>query len=232
MNRVAVLFDLDDTLIDYSGRVAACWDAACTRVVDAGVDPQVVAAAVHEVRAWFWADPARHARERVDMLGAWTKITAIALARVGAPSAVLARAVATDFATRRMLATTLFDDALPCLRRLRARGVALGLVTNGDVRLQREKLARHGLDDRFDAVVIDGEFGVGKPDPAVYRHVIARLGVEAACATMVGDNVEWDVLGAERAGVTGVWLDRGGAGLPAGHPPVRTIRTLADLLPD
>jgi putative hydrolase of the HAD superfamily len=230
MTHVAVLFDLDDTLLDYSGNVAGCWDAACAHAAGAGVDPAVLARTVHDVREWFWADRDRHARERVDMLRAWTTIVSLALERLGRPSELVARAVADDFATRRMLSAALFDDAVPCLTALRRAGVVLGLVTNGDARMQREKLARHALEPFFDAIVIEGELGVGKPDAAVYRHVLGLLGVAPAATTMVGDNLEWDVVGAARAGVTGVWLDRAGRGLPPDAPRARVIRTLAELV--
>ena len=226
----AVLFDLDDTLIDYSGNVEACWDAACARVAAAGLDPAAVARAIHAVREWFWGDPVRHARERVDMIGAWTKIAAQALGRVGHPSELLARAIATDFAARRMATTVLFDDALPCLRMLAARGVPLGLVTNGDAGMQREKLARFDLTPQFAVIVIEGEFGTGKPDAAVYRHALAALGTRADATIMVGDNFGWDVAGANAAGLAGVWLDRAGRGLPKDAAPARAIRSLAELV--
>jgi putative hydrolase of the HAD superfamily len=228
----AVLFDLDDTLIDYSGAVASCWDAACAHAAGVGLDAAAVASAVHEVRGWFWGDPVRHRRERVDMLGAWTKIAAAALARLGRPSDVVARAIAVDFAARRMATTTLFADALPCLAALRARGIALGCVTNGDAAMQREKLARFALEPYFAAVVIEGELGAGKPDAAVYRHALAALGVAPDAAVMVGDNLDWDVAGAQAHGLGGVWIDRAGTGLPAGAPvrPTRVVRSLAELL--
>jgi putative hydrolase of the HAD superfamily len=226
----AVLFDLDDTLLDYSGSVADCWDAACTGAAETGIDPAALARTVHEVRAWFWADRDRHARERVDMLRAWTTIVSLALERLGRPSELVARAVADDFASRRMLSATLFDDAVPCLTTLRREGFALGLVTNGDARLQREKLARHALAPLFDAILIEGEFGVGKPDVTVYRHVLGLLGIAPSAATMVGDNLEWDVVGAERAGLAGIWLVRAGRGDATATACV-TIRTLAELTP-
>jgi putative hydrolase of the HAD superfamily len=237
----AVLFDLDDTLLDYSGRVAECWAAACGRAGEVGVDAEALARAVHDTRAWFWADPERHARERVDMRRAWTTIVSMALERLGRPSELVARAVADDFAARRMRTAALFDDALPCLGGLRGAGVRLGLVTNGDAGMQREKLARHDLSRWFDAIVIEGELGVGKPDVAVFRHALGLLGVDAAAATMVGDDLERDVAGAERAGIAGVWLDRAGRGPTStgstshgptsGAAPARVVRTLAELVP-
>jgi putative hydrolase of the HAD superfamily len=226
----AVLFDLDDTLIDYSGNVEACWDAACARVASARLDPVAVARAIHAVREWFWSDPVRHRRERVDMIGAWTKIAAQALERVGHPSELLARAIATEFAARRMATTVLFDDALPCLRALATRGVPLGLVTNGDAGMQREKLARFDLAPHFAVIVIEGEFGAGKPDAAVYHHALAALGTRGDATMMVGDNFGWDVAGATAAGLAGVWLDRAGRGLPKDAAPARVIRSLAELV--
>ena len=47
-------------------------------------------------------------------------------------------------------------------------------MTNGASCWQREKLEASGLADRFDAVVVSGELGTAKPDPAVYAHALRR----------------------------------------------------------
>ena len=57
----------------------------------------------------------------------------------------------------------LFDDALPCLRALRALGMRLAAVTNAAGDHQRAKLGALGLESTFDAVLISGELGVAKP---------------------------------------------------------------------
>ena len=48
---------------------------------------------------------------------------------------------------------------------------------------------------------------------------------------MVGDNLEWDVIAPQRLGLSGVWIDRAGAGLPDDFTgkPHRIIRTLSEL---
>jgi len=74
----ALLVDLDDTLLDYSGGVDACWEAACEAAAP-NVERAALLAALIDTRQWFWSDPERHRRERVDMVGAWTKIAARAL---------------------------------------------------------------------------------------------------------------------------------------------------------
>ena len=228
----AMLFDLDDTLLDYSGEAARCWSEACVTVAEpAGVDPAALRAAIREVVAWFWSDPERHRRERTDMLGAWRKIVEGALDRCGGCRDGLAARVAADFAARRRATWSLFPDAVPTLEELRARGVALGLVTNGDAGMQREKIAGFDLARFFDVVVIEGEFGCGKPDARVFQHALGALGVGPRDAWMVGDHLVWDVLGAQQVGVSAAWLDRPGHGLPSDAPavPDRILGSLAGL---
>ena len=170
------------------------------------------------------------------MPGAWRKIVAHGLERMGVPNAPLAAAVAEDFAARRWAVIHLFPGVAEALGRLRDGGVAMALVTNGDKSQQRRKIERYDLARYFDAILIEGEFGAGKPEEIVYRHVLERLGVPAREAWMVGDNIEWDVAAPQRLGLRGVWVDRDGTGLAAGsavrpHRVIREFRELADPTP-
>jgi putative hydrolase of the HAD superfamily len=110
--------------------------------------------------------------------------------RCGCADDALAAAIARDFAARRREAMRLYPEARTVLDALRARGVPLALVTNGDARMQRDKIARHDLARYFGAIVIEGEFGCGKPEARVYREALQRLGVEADGVCMVGDHLE------------------------------------------
>jgi putative hydrolase of the HAD superfamily len=229
----ALLVDLDDTLLDYSGGVDECWSAACETVAGpAGIDTALLVEAVRKERRLFWDDPERHRLERVDMPGAWRKIVARGLERMGAPGGVLAGAVAEDFAARRWAVMRLFPGVPEALGKLRDGGVVMALVTNGDKRQQRAKIERYDLGRHFDAVLIEGEFGAGKPDETVYRHVLESLGVPAAEAWMVGDHLEWDVGAPQRLGLRGVWVDREGAGVTPGSAvrPHRIIREFPEIL--
>jgi putative hydrolase of the HAD superfamily len=227
----ALLLDLDDTLLDYSGGVDADWEAVVRSHTPVGLDPTRLVAVVAETRRWFWDDPERHRRERVNMLGAWQHIVEFALARTGVEADGLAPAIARDFAARRRATMRLFPEVLESLERFRRRGVPLGLVTNGDASQQRDKIERHGLGPFFDAIVIEGEFGAGKPDEMVYRHALAQLGAAPDAAWMAGDHLEFDVEAPQSLGLKGVWVDRVGRGLPAGSHvrPHRIVRSLRDL---
>src|SRR5438445_328723 len=189
-----------------------------------------------EIEIWFTQRRGRYYliaehRERVNMLGAWQHIVEFALERLGRPAPDLAAAVARDYAARRRAMMRLFPDSLACLTELRRRGIPLALVTNGDAGQQRDKIERHDLARFFDEIVIEGEFGAGKPDEAVYRHALGALGMTPGDALMVGDHLEFDVGAPQRLGLTGVWMDRSGLGLPQGSAvqPHRIIRSLDEL---
>ena len=227
-----LLLDLDDTLLDYSGGVDDCWSASCTFGCTSGaLDSATLVSAVAASRRSFWDDPAKNRRERVNMLGAWTKIVAHALETLGRPDPALAETVAAEFARRRRERMKLFPDSLACLTAWRQAGVRLGMVTNGDASQQRDKIERHGLASFFDVIVIEGEFGAGKPDEAVYRHALRALGCAPEDACMIGDHLEFDVAGAQRLGLQGIWIDRLGTWLPAESSvrPDRIIRSLMEL---
>jgi len=228
----ALLLDLDDTLLAYSAGVDDSWAQACGAAA-LPVEAATLLAALAETRTWFWTgDPARHARERVNMLGAWTKIVAEALARCGCADERLAAAIAREYSARRRDTMRLFPETRAFLDALRARGLPLALVTNGDALQQRDKIERHDLARYFGAILIEGEFGCGKPEARVYREALRRLGVGPEGVWMVGDHLEWDVLAPQRLGLTGVWIDREGAGLPADTDarPHRIIGSLSELL--
>jgi putative hydrolase of the HAD superfamily len=228
-----LLVDLDDTLLDYSGGVDECWTVACeTIAAPTGVDTASLVESVRAARRWFWDDPERHRRERVNMLGAWTKIVAHGFERLGRPDEALAAAIAEDFSARRWEVMRLFPGSVETLGRLRDSGVTMALVTNGDKGQQRRKIERFDLARFFDVILIEGEFGVGKPEEAVYRHVLERLGVPAAEAWMVGDHLEWDVGAPQRLGLRGIWIDRERTGLaPAAVVrPHRIIREFPEII--
>lgn len=83
------------------------------------------------------------------------------------------------------------------------------LLTNGDPSLQKEKLAGvPELAPYFNEIVISGAFGKGKPDVSIFEHCLKLMNIEKDDAIMVGDNLNTDILGASRAGIKTVWINR------------------------
>lgn len=219
----AILFDLDDTLLDAYGDPAGAWK----RLLDAhdhGLDPDIAAripATIQDVARPYWADAQWASRWRVDLKGARRLVLRETFERLEladrtmADSAMhkLAEELADAFFELRKAEYKLFPDALPVLTALRAEGVKLALITNGGADIQRHKVERFGLENYFDHIQIEGEFGKGKPEPEVYVHALSKVGCEGCDTWMVGDNLEWDVLAPKRAGITGIWFDPKKAGL-------------------
>ena len=124
----------------------------------------------------------------------------------------------------------LFDDAVHTLEALRPR-FRLGLVTNGPSRTQRQKIEQFRLIDYLDLLIVSEEVGVAKPDPAIFAIALEQLGVLPGEALFVGDSLEFDLRGAEAAGMPFIWMNPRGEPLPHDLArPLAVIRRLTDLL--
>jgi putative hydrolase of the HAD superfamily len=227
------LLDLDDTIVALSGSADPCWRQVCDRfsVQVEGLMPQVLFDVIKESRVWFWSDSGRHQRGRLDLEAARREIVARAFDRLGIGAPDLANEVADTFSRERDEGIYLLPGTLEALHCFLERGIRLALVTNGMADSQRGKIERFGLASFFDCIVIEGEFGAGKPDGRVYAYALARLNVLPEEVWMVGDNLEWDVAGPQRMGIKGIWIDLAGSGLPEDSSvrPDLIVGSLAEL---
>lgn len=225
----AVLVDLDDTIVDGSA-VVDCWDVACETCAP-HVDPQTVLAEILRLREWFWSDPARHRQGRLDLAAARRQITKMALAAIGTDDDALVERIAERYDRCRDERTALFPGAVETLKWLRESGCRLALLTNGAAEIQRQKIVRFQLEPLFDLILVEGELGFGKPDERIYRLALNELAASPPQTWMVGDNLEWDVGQPQKMGMTGIWVDAAGAGLPASSAvsPDLIIRGLSEL---
>ena len=230
----ALLLDLDDTILAFEQSAAPMWLKVCIEFEDRlpGVTPQQVVDSVEEFRAWYWSDPDRHRRARLDLLLARRDVITGAFQQLGIEDSDLAAEIGDGYAEAREAAVTPFPGAIETIQAFRDAGVRLALVTNGSSDAQRSKIQRFGLEPLFDHVQIEGEFGAGKPDPSVYLHALDRIGGKPSDAWMVGDNLEWEVAAPQRLGIVGIWIDWRGDGLPPDSAvrPDRIITSLTELV--
>ena len=216
-----VVFDLDDTLTR-AGDKTELWRRTIehVRTVLPNVDGR-------ELRRRAGAAREAHYPEvlarRLELDAFWRVQLAEAVAPWGElPEQVLAAWVAEREADldRRRLVT----GGREIIDGLRVAGLRVGLLTNGPSRLQRHKLAATGLDRLLDAVAISEEIGVAKPDVAAFRCAAALLGCRPAETAMVGDQLEWDLEGALRAGYRlAIVIGTGTDALPDGGLRVHTF---------
>jgi len=229
----AMLLDLDDTIINYGGNTDAAWRTVCDDAAHAvdGLDAAALLAEIHRVRTWYWSDPDRHREGRADLRAASRRIVEQALRHLGYAGGDLAPRIAEAYRDRREAAMQLFPGALETLQRWRNRGITLGLVTNGTGADQRAKIERFALAPYFEHILIEGEFGCGKPDARVYRAALDGVRATPAQTWFVGDNLEWDIAAPQRLGLFTVWVDNARSGLPAEAAvrPHRIVNALAEL---
>ncbi len=106
----------------------------------------------------------------------------------------------------------LYDDALPTLDALRARGLKIGLLSNSARDLD-EFVAHHGL--TVDAALTSRSHGKTKPHETIFLRMLELLEVAAEEAVMVGDTIEDDIEGARSVGMHALLVDREGRYGPA-----------------
>lgn len=229
-----LLLDLDDTILELSNSRDRCWQSSCTRFISQldGLTPEVVFTTIKEKSNWFWKDVERQREGRLNMQRTQREIVAAALRQLGRDNRALAHEIADVYMTEREETLQLFPGAIDTLHRLREQSVRLALITNGSTVLQRRKIEKFALASFFDCILIEGEFGMGKPDRRVYLHVLDQLGATPAETWMVGDNLECDVAAPQQLGIFGIWVDVAGIGLAESSPvrPDRIIRLLSELI--
>lgn len=152
-----VLFDLDETLVHYDHAVRVR-----TLAERVGVEPA-------RIEAELFASGLEHDSDlgRYDAQGQADALAARLGVPVGLTDCIAARA-----------ASMLVDDEVLALARSLAASTAVAILTNNGL-LVRDHLPAlcPALSPLFDGrVLCSAEFGVGKPDPAIYAHAAARVG--------------------------------------------------------
>jgi putative hydrolase of the HAD superfamily len=220
-----VLFDLDDTLCDYAASREARLRRAFSLARRLAADPRRLDAMVEQSVSM---EP--HGADHFPRL----------FEAHGVDGTTSAAAASRWYRRNRFFGLRLHADARETLLEVRRNrdedGTSsrrtVGLVTNGPAEVQRDKIAMLGLEELIDFAVVSGELGVWKPDPAIFRAALRLGGSDAEDAVFVGDSPEYDIAGAQAAGMRSVWMDRGGSGWnPALPPPDRTVVALREVPP-
>jgi putative hydrolase of the HAD superfamily len=133
---------------------------------------------------------------------------ALGLKKLGIDDPDLAAELGERFPQERKKAPFVYEETFEVLDKLKDN-YQLILITNGSPNLQHTKLAlTPELIPYFDHIVISGDFGKGKPDPSIFEYALSRLSLQKEDVIMVGDNLMTDILGANRAGIKSVWINR------------------------
>jgi len=217
-----ITFDLDDTLWDVRPALQAAeqaqWSFLASRFPDLHLDstPRETLDTIR--RTVLKKEPAL--AHRISLFRE-RFIDALLQSHGVAPdaAAVAASEAFAAFLSQRH-AVTLFDDAATVLQALK-RQYRIGAITNGNADVYQTPIG-HLFDHAWRAE----EFGISKPDPALFHHAFTDAGVTAAEVVHVGDCHQNDVGGAVAAGATAIWFNpEGGESAVAAS----VVRNLAEL---
>ncbi len=103
----------------------------------------------------------------------------------------------------------IFPNSPILLKRLKAMGYIVGVITNGPSILQNHKMDTSGLRPYCDIVVVSGDVGVHKPDPALFVYTADKLGLKCDECVYVGDHPVNDIQGALEAGMKAIRMNYG-----------------------
>ncbi|UCC17327.1 MAG: HAD family hydrolase [Dehalococcoidales bacterium] len=230
----AILFDLDDTIITGEVGTEDLWKDLCYRYAKhiEGLKGEVLFLEVNKARDWYWADPERHRIKRLNLKKARRELVELVFSKLGIENEEVCYSLADSFTAKKQEMITLIPGSIDTLSHLKENGIFMALITNGASEFQRPKIQRFELAQYFDYILVEGEFGEGKPDKSVFVHALAKLGVSSDKAWMVGDDLKRDILGANEAGVFSIWVDWQKQGLPDNTPaqPGRIISSISELV--
>ncbi|MFC5728991.1 HAD family hydrolase [Nocardioides vastitatis] len=224
-----LLLDLDDTLVDHRG---AAERGLRTWLTGLGLAETAVELEDH-VERWFALEARHYERaQRRELTHTEQRRVRIREFLPGWDLAddTLADDVFAGFLGCYQAAWRAFDDAAEAIERALGSGLRVGILTNGVLEIQTEKLRRTGLLRADVPVFASSELPAAKPDRRSYLTACSGLGVAPDATLMVGDSLRHDVVGAHAAGLSALLLDRlGWYDATRAGVRVDTVRGLAEL---
>lgn len=103
--------------------------------------------------------------------------------------------------------TEMFPNTAETLEELKSEGYRMHIITNGFKEVQLTKLENCSILPFFEHIVSSEEIGVNKPDVRIFQHAMSLANAQPHHSIMIGDDMNVDVMGAERAGMFGIHFD-------------------------
>ena len=246
----ALVFDLDDTLVNEVASVNSAFLESCRRARERyGLSPDDLHATIRKTCREIWFESPARAYcmnvgissweglwaqfegddENLRILKQWSPTYRFeswseSLRRYGIDDQSFAEELAEAYIINRRQRHIVFGDAKPILESLQGN-YKLGMLTNGAPDLQREKINGAGIGSYFDMIIVSGDYGIGKPDARIFKIILS-----ANKAAMIGNSLKSDIKGAHSAGIKSIWLNRTGEENDESATPDMEIRGLDELI--
>ncbi|NLO92174.1 MAG: HAD-IA family hydrolase [Elusimicrobia bacterium] len=194
----AVVFDLDNTLMDFMRMKRAAVDAAADAMIDAGL-PIAKKELVEKIFTIYW-------KEGIEDQNIFDKVLEKEFGRVD--HKILAAGII-GYRRAKDGAMTLYPHVRMTLAGLLKTGIRLGIVSDAPRLAVWLRLVTLELHHYFESVVTYDDTGKRKPSPEPFKCILERLNVPASEALMVGDWAERDIVGAKKMGMKTAWAKYG-----------------------
>jgi putative hydrolase of the HAD superfamily len=189
----AICFDLDGTLVDFTGDFQA--------LILQNANKLGVPQALHGQFAEAFSKYTRS-------LATSLEITRQTLSDLGLASPENLELLCQQATQRYTASIHLMNGAKELLESLCQQDIPLAIITNGPTDMQLASIYKVNIQDYFKAILISGELGIRKPDAQIFRLACERLDFQPGNCLMVGDNLSADVQGARRTGMQAVWMSQ------------------------
>lgn len=197
----AVIFDLDQTLMDFIKMKNAAIEAAAEAMVDAGL-PVTKERAIDTINRLYKVYGIEYQRILDEVLKAIMKKVD---QKILAAGVVAYRRVKEGYVEP-------YPHVASTLVELKKRGYRIGMISDAPAFQAWSRLAGMKLHNLFDFVVAFEDSGVAKPHELPFKAAIGKLRLKPEEIMMVGDNPERDIAGAKRVGMVTVWAKYGSYG--------------------
>ncbi len=194
----AVLFDLDNTIVDYIRFKTTCIDAAVRAMIDEGLPLDIKSAREIFVRIFKTT--------KMEDRTTFQRFLKRAIGRVD--YRLLAVGIVA-YRRARQHAYHVYPGMKRVLNFLKKNGIKVGIVTDAPKIKAWIRLAEIGLHNEFDVVVTYDDSKVEKPNKRPFLLAVRKLGIRPSEAMFVGDNIDRDIVGAKNVGMVSVFAKYG-----------------------
>lgn len=206
----AIIFDLDNTLIDRQKAFKEMLERKFHILFD---DEELIQKMINDILKW----DNNGTVERIDVFKKWAEVYHI--------TKISPEQLDKEWSNESGSVAFLFDDVRDTLKKLKKK-YKIAVLTNGNASSQRRKLNTINIYDLLDYSLVSSEYGVRKPDKIIFEYTAKQLDLKTEECSYVGDNYKIDILGSRNAGMLPVFISRNNEI----HEDVLCIQTINELL--
>jgi len=200
-------FDLDDCLFNSTGLSEKARIKGIDAMINLGldIDREKAIILIKEIVEEYGSNSSRHYDYFIRRL---IEIEKLSISFIEQYKYIAAAVMA--YHAQKIKYIELYDEVMPCLKKLKNLSIKTAIITDGIPIKQYEKILRLNIEDMIDLVVISDEIGIRKPNPKLFSFFLKKFGVNGKETIYVGDNIYKDIVPAKLNNIHSIYIHRGG----------------------